>query len=145
MSEKSSGLILFFSPHWLEVYNCHFICHFQVQHFPHTLINGTALKDSCLSCFLLQCLQHITDFSLWSIINIYKSALDYGHVFVSCDTVASSTSTKQSDEPYGTWSVTELNPGDCVTCIVMYVLQTDTTSELLQFWPVGYGLTTSLE
>ena len=38
-------------------------------------------------------------------------------------TVASSTSTKQSDEPYGTWSVTELNPGDCVTCIIMYVLQ----------------------
>jgi len=38
-------------------------------------------------------------------------------------TVASSTSTDQSDEPYGTWSVTELNPGDCVTCIIMYVLQ----------------------
>ena len=39
----------------------------------------------------------------------------------------------------------ELNPGDCVTCIIMYVLQTDTTSELLQFQLVCYSMTTSLE
>jgi len=64
-------------------------------------------------------------------------------VCVCTHVVVSSTST--DPEPYGSWSVTYMNPGDSVTCMIVYVLQTDTRSELLQFSLVCYNLINSLE